>query len=195
GAEGGPHPPGAPWPAPRAGRRPTCGGRPSDPWSSPAQSGECTRASRSPAAGASTSRRTAEPRRAQRASRDPPCSGRRGLQPTGSWADPTAASSRLLVGTRELVLVGAATGQDHRAALAAQRDGLVDRVPEREPVREAGGEAVAAAVGVGDRPGDRRRAERPARANPAAELAGGGDDDPRLRLELTGFEPLGCVLP
>src|SRR5262249_36667623 len=60
--------------------------------------------------------------------------------------------------------------------------------------RDPGREAVAAAVRVGDVPGQRRRAERPAGADPAAEPPGRGDDDPRLRLQVTGLEPLRSVL-
>ena len=54
---------------------------------------------------------------------------------------------------RQLMLVGAASRQDHRPALRAERHRFVDRLPGREPVREPGREAIAAAVGVRDRPG------------------------------------------
>src|SRR6266508_742809 len=64
--------------------------------------------------------------------------------------------------------------------------------PERE--RQAGGEAVAAPVGILDRPGRRHGAERAARLRPAAERAGGGDDEPWRRVELAWVIALALVL-
>ena len=91
--------------------------------------------------------------------------------------------------------VGAAAREDRRPTSRPERDRLVDRLAEREAVGEARGEAVAAAVRIGHRPGKRRGAERAAGADPAAEVAGGRDDDRRLGLELARLEPLGGVLP
>src|SRR5207248_4563191 len=94
-----------------------------------------------------------------------------------------------------LVAVRAPARENGSSALRAERNRLVDRTPESEPVREPGREAVAAAVRVRDGPRQRRRSERPTGTDPATKGAGGGDDDPRLGLELAGLESLGGVLP
>jgi hypothetical protein len=88
---------------------------------------------------------------------------------------------------------GARQGASSAAGGKGQR---VDRVEAgRKREREAGGEAVARSVGVGTR---RRRlsgGEGAAGLRPAAEGAGGRDDESRRRIEISGLVPLRVVLP
>ena len=67
-------------------------------------------------------------------------------------------------------------------------------IPLREREREPGGEAVARAVRVLERPRRDGRLVRPARLRPAAERAGGRDDEARRRIEVAGLVALGVVL-
>src|ERR1700761_9603565 len=58
--------------------------------------------------------------------------------PAASWlmSGPYSALVAVYIFARQLVLVGAAARQDHRAALRADTDRLVHGLPEREAVGE-----------------------------------------------------------
>ena len=85
--------------------------------------------------------------------------------------------------------------QRQRAALGRKRERIRDRHPLREREREPRREAVARAVGVLVRRVGRGRLVGAAGLGPAAERAGGGDDELRGRVEIARLVALGLVLP
>src|SRR5258708_1854626 len=94
---------------------------------------------------------------------------------------------------RQLAAVRAAAGDDGGPAARRERQSLPGLVSAAQSERQPGREAVARAVRVLDRPGLRRGLEGAARLGPAAERAGGRDDEPWRRLDLAGQVALTLV--
>src|SRR5437763_13247328 len=106
-----------------------------------------------------------------------------------------AAAGWTLFGQRQLARVRAAAGEDGGAAAGAELDRLLRRAALGEREGQPGGEAVAAAVRVLHWARQRRGEIGAARIHPAAERAGGRDDELRPRLELARPVALAGVLP
>src|SRR5688500_4973839 len=96
---------------------------------------------------------------------------------------------------RSVSEAGAAARERERAPLGRERERLLHVHPLGQGVREPRREAVARAVGVLVGSGRSGGLVRPAGLRPAAERAGGGDDELRRRIEVAGLVALGVVLP